>query len=209
MREFLYWGCRALESTIDTSVDDALASLEPDQRARRTQDTETDVAIRMATAGVMIEAKLRSANHKTGWEKGGNDPIRTQYEKPAKALLRNSHKAQWEDIVRQFYQPMRNLMLASILGDGDLSRVGLLLIVNAKQGTKKRAFYDNKFLELQDALILPPSQLSLRSWDDLVPWAKQFGQDLELAIEQLETNPLLSSSDATAIRSTNKVTEQP
>jgi len=99
-------------------------------------------------------------------------------------------------------------MLGCLLEGCDLSRVGLLLIVNAKQGTKKRAFYEDKFVELKDALVLPPSQLSLRSWDDLVPWAKQFGQDLEFAIEKLETNPLLSSSGATAIQNRNKLTEQ-
>ena len=203
-REFLYWGRRARESTIDASVDAALALLEPDQRARRTQHTETDAAIPMATARVMIEAKLRSAPDRTGWEKSGDDPIRTQYEIHATALLRDSHKAEWRKIVRQFYQPMRNLMLGSILEDRDLSRVGLLLIVNAKQGTEKRTFYKRKFAELKDALILPASQLSLRSWHDLVPWANQFGQDLELAIEKLETNPLLASSGATAVRNSDK-----
>jgi len=81
-REFLYWGRRALESTIDGSVDAALASLEPDQRARGTQHTETDAAIPMATARVMVESKLQSARYKTGWEKSGNDPIRTRMKSP-------------------------------------------------------------------------------------------------------------------------------
>jgi hypothetical protein len=103
---------------------------------------------------------------------------------------------------------MRNLMLGSILEGGDLGRVSLLLIVNANKNSNKRAYYDGKLAELKDALMIPASQLSLCSWHDLVPWAKQFGKDFELVVEKLESNPLLRSVDAVATWKETKLTER-
>ena len=192
--EFLYWGRLAEQPTIDQKVNAALALLEPHQRANRTQHTETDLAIRMPAGRIMVEAKLRRPAGTTGWEKSRKDPyVRAQYQVHANKLLKHCYQKYWQDIVREFYQPMRNLMLGSLLEDDDLSRVGLLLIVNSQKGTQARIMYESKLLELRDALVLPPSQLTILSWHDLVLWARQFGGDLKTAVCALERNPLLAN----------------
>jgi hypothetical protein len=193
---WFYWGRKAQQIDIDADVRAALGVLEPDQQRRGTQHTETDAAVRMPMARIMVEAKLGNQSGKTGWEKSGQDPkIREQYYEHAKILLKHTESQNWQQIVREFYQPMRNLMLCNVLEKGDLRRVGLLLVVNARQGTPKRANYDDKFRQLRNVVSISESQLQLYSWHDLVSWARQLGTDLKIAIDTLQNNPLLKADD--------------
>jgi hypothetical protein len=98
--EWLYWHRVAQARDIDPDVNAALAILEPDQRRRGTQHTETDAAVRMSAAEcgpeskcrIMVEAKLGNTSDRTGWEKSGHDALRTQYRAPAEAVLEGTSK---------------------------------------------------------------------------------------------------------------------
>jgi hypothetical protein len=86
---------------------------------------------------------------------------------------------------------MRNLMLGALLEKGDLNRFGLLLVVNAREGSPRRAMYEEKLRRLRDAVSIPEGQLALCSWHDLACWAKPMGPKLEIAVEALEKNSLI------------------
>jgi hypothetical protein len=189
----LYWHRAAKAPDIDPDVWEALGRLEPYQRSdpEKSQHTETDAAVKMSNSRIMVEAKLGRYQGRTGWERVGSNPVPRQYREHASRLLRPSERRSWERITHEFYQPMRNLMLASILEKGDFSRVGLLLIINAERDTSERDLYNQAFLRLKRAILIPVNQMALCSWYDLALWAKLLGPDLNLAADVLEANPLL------------------
>jgi hypothetical protein len=192
----LYWHRPAQNADIDPDIYQALGILEPYQRShpQKSQHTETDAAVKMSASRIMVEAKLGKHGGRTGWERYTNNKlvrVPRQYQEHAIRLLKCPERGDWERITYEFYQPIRNLMLASIIAKGDLSRVGLLLIVNGKTKTPERDMYDQAFLRLTRALLVPENQMALFSWHDLASWAKPMGPDLRLAADELEVNPLL------------------
>jgi len=191
----LYWHRAAKSANIEPDIHEALGELEPYQRLhpKNSQHTETDAAIKMSNSRIMVEAKLRNDGGRTGWERDGSGKVPRQYREHAIRLLKSPKQKYWECITLEFYQPMRNLMLACALEKGDLSRVGLLLIVNGKANTPERDMYGQAFLRLKDTLLIPGNQMSLRSWHELVSWAKLRGPDMKCAADELEANPLLRS----------------
>lgn len=169
-----YWQRLPNSERIDHDIDEALAEVEPWHTAHARQRTETDLLLATHDWLCLCEHKCGAPQAEPrGWRQGKGSPLRQEYERFFRPLLRNPDS--WRENGLRFAQLMKNLSLGQALArrwsaHGRAPDVHLAVVINEKVQGRSGDTYSTEFDAFREAISCPDDHLHLATWQQIRGW---------------------------------------
>ena len=169
-----YWQRLPNSEFTDPEIHAALEEVEPWHTAHERQTTETDIILVARNWLCLCELKCGSPNSEPhGWQQAKGSPLRPEYERFFRPLLRNP--ATWQQTGRRFAQLLKRLSLGQALArrwsvHSRALDVHLGVVINDRVCGKKGDTYVTEFEAFRSAVTHPVDHLHLATWQRIREW---------------------------------------